>query len=113
VRFIVIDNLTTKRHEPEMVFSLPHAMRYHDFRNGDLFPNKWFPAWCKIELNFSSVPEPDPFDLRRWCEHHCEGDVAFYSALYTNWLGFQYTQDAMSFSLTFSEIVVDQGVLEK
>lgn len=112
MRFIVIWDLPNRRETPELIFSLPSSMRYHDFRNGDLFPNPWFPAWCKIE-HFYNIAEPDPVDLRRWCEKHCQGDVAFYPDVQVNWLGFQYAQDAMSFSLTFSDIVVDQGVLEK
>lgn len=112
MRFIVISDLPNRRDTPELIFCLPYTMRYHDFRHGDLFPNPWFPAWCKIQP-FYNIPAPDPVNIRRWCEQHCQGDVAFYADLQVNWLGFEYEQDAMSFSLTFSDIVVDQGVLEK
>ena len=106
MRFIVIYSLKDFRERQENIWLLPSSMINHDFRQGPLVPNKWFPAWCK--LGFAAQEEEQPFEIRRWCEANCRGDVV----MFPNWggiMGFQYHEDAMSFSLTYHENIVDQG----
>lgn len=105
MRFIWIYDLKDFQAQPENIWLLPSNMINHDFRQGPLVPNKWFPAWCKLGF---FVEENQPFEIRRWCEANCQGDVVIYPNLGIM-MGFQYREDAMSFSLTYQDIVVDQG----
>ena len=108
MRFIIIYELKDFRERQENIWLLPSSMINHDFRQGPLVPNTWFPAWCK--LGFVSSHD-QPFEIRRWCEANCCGDVVMYPNLGIM-MGFEYCQDAMSFSLTFHEIIVEQGTLQ-
>ena len=48
MRFIIIYELKDFRERQENIWLLPSSMINHDFRQGPLVPNTWFPAWCKL-----------------------------------------------------------------
>lgn len=106
MRFIVLHDIKYFKTHPGNQWLLPGSMLDHDFREGPLVPNKWFPAWCKLGPGLQHTDQP--FEIRRWCEKNCQGDVVVFSYLGVM-MGFQYREDAMLFSLTYQDIIVDQG----
>lgn len=111
-RFIVWSEYKNVNSETSR-WMLPLSMTTRlDFRNGDVMPNTWFPHWAQMAFNKLGVDDDNMrVTIRRWCDQNCQGDVVAWYWSDVPCLAFELNTDAMSFSLTWQDYILDQGSL--